>query len=168
MLTNDLAAPCAGPSEPLPPELETDAHLIARIINDFHVPHLAVLISAQDMARRVEAVHADHFRAPLGLAALLGAFFEILSVHQAREEAVLFPMMLRGARQLAAPIAMMDADHDEVRAALVRLSDLTDEFTPPEDACGTWRALYAQCRQFDQDLREHIRLEDQVLFPRFM
>jgi regulator of cell morphogenesis and NO signaling len=168
MLTNDLAAPRSGPSEPLPPEFETDANLIARIVNDFHVPHLGVLVSAQDLARRVEAAHAAHPQAPIGLAVLLGTLFETLSVHQAREESVLFPMMLRGATHLAAAIAMMGGDHDEVRAALTRLRRLTGDFTPPHDACGSWRTLYAQCRQFESDLCEHIRLEDEVLFPRFI
>jgi regulator of cell morphogenesis and NO signaling len=35
----------------------------------------------------------------------------------------------------------------------------------PELACGTWRALCAGTAKFADDLREHIRLENDVLLP---
>lgn len=152
----------------LPPALEPDAQLIARIINDFHVPHLRDLLQAIDTARKVEAVHADHDEAPLGLAALLTSFFDHLSMHQAREEAVLFPMMLNGAGDLTHPVAAMNREHDDVRVDLDALGRMTRGFEPPEGACGSWRALYDLCRKFDADLREHMRLEEKVLFPRFI
>jgi len=152
----------------LPSALEPDAQLIARIINDFHVPHLRDLLKAIDTARRVEARHADHCEAPLGLAALLTSFFDHLSMHQAREEAVLFPMMLNGAADLTHPVAAMTREHEDVRGDLDALRQITHGFEPPEEACGSWRALYDLCRKFDEDLREHIRLEEQVLFPRFV
>jgi regulator of cell morphogenesis and NO signaling len=35
------------------------------------------------------------------------------------------------------------------------------------DACETWRALYRACHQIADDLREHMRLENDILFPQF-
>jgi regulator of cell morphogenesis and NO signaling len=49
---------------------------------------------------------------------------------------------------------------------LVRMQKLTDGFTPPAGTCNTWRALYAGLEALDADLREHIHLENNVLFPR--
>lgn len=151
----------------LPPALERDADLIGRIINDFHVPHLNDLLRAIDLARNVEARHGRHEQAPKGLTALLTRFFDDLSIHQAREEAVLFPMMLKGGMALAQPIAAMTAEHQEVRRDLDLMRRIAHGFEPPEEACGSWRGLYALCRKFDADLREHMRLEEEVLFPRF-
>ncbi|MEY3015200.1 MAG: hypothetical protein RIT45_3935 [Pseudomonadota bacterium] len=51
-------------------------------------------------------------------------------------------------------------------AVLVRMQKLTDGFTPPAGTCNTWRALYAGLEALDADLREHIHLENNVLFPR--
>lgn len=167
MLIEDNAPDGAAALEPLPPALEADADLIARIIRDFHVPHLGDLVRILALAQRVEARHGDRDDAPQGLADVLAGLFEALSIHQAREESVLFPMMLRGAGRLAEPIAAMAGDHHQVEKALVELARLTRGFVPPADACGSWRSLYEQCRDFDAALREHIRLEEQVLFPRF-
>jgi regulator of cell morphogenesis and NO signaling len=38
----------------------------------------------------------------------------------------------------------------------------------PEGACGSWRALYAGLRKFADDLVDHIHIEINILFPRFM
>ena len=151
----------------LPPALETDARLIGRIVNDYHVPHLRDLLVALESSRKVEARHRHHPQAPEGLTDLLTRFFDHLSIHQAREEAVLFPMMLKGAPNLSHPILAMVIEHQDVRQDLCELAQITRGFTPPEDACGSWLGLYDLCRKFDADLREHIRLEEEVLFPRF-
>lgn len=146
---------------------EPDALLIARIVDDFHIPHLRDLLVVIELARKVEASHADHARAPIGLMQLLVRFFDHLSLHQAKEEAMLFPMMLRGVEDLSGPISVMNSDHEDVRSDLARLTEITDGFTAPPDACGSWTKLYDLCRKFDGELREHIRLEEDVLFPRF-
>lgn len=153
-------------SEP-PLALETDARLIGRIVDDYHVPHLQDLLQALDGARKIEARHGDHPLAPVGLTALLTRLFDHLSFHQAREEAVLFPMMLNATVKLAHPIQVMTAEHEDVRRELIELARITHGFKAPEGACSTWRGLYECCRTFDAELREHIRLEEEVLFPRF-
>ena len=55
-------------------------------------------------------------------------------------------------------------DHGEV---LDRIAALTGDFTVPEGACGTWRALYADAAQLRDDLIEHIHIENNILFPHF-
>ena len=66
------------------------------------------------------------------------------------------------------PIARMMQDHEELGELLAFLADLTDDFVPPEGACSTWRALYAGCSKLDADLREHVHLENNILFRRFL
>jgi regulator of cell morphogenesis and NO signaling len=39
--------------------------------------------------------------------------------------------------------------------------------TPPDDACGSWRRLYADLATFIEELEAHIALENKVLFPQF-
>ncbi|WP_421658272.1 hypothetical protein [Leptothermofonsia sp. ETS-13] len=41
-----------------------------------------------------------------------------------------------------------------------------DEFTPPEWACNTYRALLDALATFEQDIHQHIHKENNVLFPR--
>jgi regulator of cell morphogenesis and NO signaling len=39
-------------------------------------------------------------------------------------------------------------------------------YAPPAGASDVWRAVYAGLDAFDRDLREHVHLENDVLFPR--
>lgn len=142
--------------------------LIDHIVDRYHRTHERDLPEAIELAVRVENTHGRRDECPLGLAEHLAAMLDELEVHQQKEEAVLFPMMLEGGGPMIRfPIARMSAEHEDVRAQLQELARVTRDFTPPEGACGTWRRLYALCRKIDEDLREHLHLENNVLFPRF-
>lgn len=142
--------------------------LIEHLIERYHQTHLRELPEAVALAMRVETTHARRDECPLGLAEHLAIMLDELEAHQQKEEAVLFPMMLAGGAPIVPfAIARMSAEHDEMRSQLHELARVTNNFTPPEDACGTWRRLYALCRKLDADMREHLHLENNVLFPRF-
>lgn len=154
-------------SRPAPPPPVAD--LIAHILDRYHAVHLAELPELIALARKVETVHAAHPNAPAGLADHLSIMTDELCGHQRKEEQVLFPMMLAGGHPMIAhPIARMIAEHRDVDDQLQRLAVLTRDFSPPQDACGSWARLYAGCRKFATDLREHMRLENEVLFTRFL
>ena len=59
---------------------------------------------------------------------------------------------------------MMRFEHDQHGEALERLEYLTNDITPPGEACNTWRALYAGLSQLREDLMQHIHLENNILF----
>ncbi len=143
--------------------------LIAHIIERYHKVHRREFPEVIALARRVESVHQDRIDCPRGLANLLSDMFEDLEDHQHKEEAVLFPAMLKGVGPvLRGPITRMMEDHEELGALLAFMADLTDDFVAPEGACATWRALYAGCGKLDMDLREHVHLENNILFRRFL
>lgn len=145
------------------------ATLIDHILRRYHEVHRTQFPEAIARARRVEAVHQDHPRCPRGLADHLADMADHLMSHQRREEEVLFPMMLGGGHPMIRhPIGRMEAEHRDVEAQLGRLAVLTGGFTAPEEACGTWRALCRACQEIADDLREHMRLENEVLFSRFL
>lgn len=145
------------------------AALIDHILCRYHDVHRAQFPEAIALARRVEAVHQDHPRCPRNLADHLAIMADHLMSHQRREEEALFPMMLGGGHPMIRhPINRMEDEHRDVEEQLVRLAALTTDFTPPVDACGTWRTLYRACRDITVDLREHMRLENEILFPQFL
>ncbi|ACG77610.1 regulator of cell morphogenesis and NO signaling [Phenylobacterium zucineum HLK1] len=167
----DLGA-VARELEALTPEPRTTPEqpeaLIEHILKRFHEVHRREFPEAIRMARRVEAVHRANTDCPHGLADHLAQMSEDLESHQQKEERMLFPMMLAGGRGMTGlPIRRMLVEHEEVGAQLERLAELTGEFEPPQGACTTWRALYQACRKLDEDLREHMHLENNVLFPQF-
>jgi regulator of cell morphogenesis and NO signaling len=120
------------------------------------------------MARRVEAVHRDNPHVPAGLADHLEEMHEELLSHMLKEEQVLFPILKSGGNPFVGqPIGMMRAEHVDHGEALDKLNALTNDATPPQGACNTWRALYAGIAQLGDDLINHIHLENNVLFPQF-
>lgn len=155
-----------SPGVHAPPEIPD---LIAHIIERYHKVHRRKFPMVIEMARRVESAHRDRADCPRGLAELLSNMFEDLEDHQHKEEAVLFPAMIGGMSPVMRdPVARMMQDHEELGELLDFMADLTDDFVAPEGACATWRALYAGCSRLDMDLREHIHLENNILFRRFL
>jgi regulator of cell morphogenesis and NO signaling len=142
--------------------------LIDLIVNRYHAVHRREFPELIKLARRVEAVHQAHPAAPHGLADLLHQMEIELGDHMNKEEQVLFPLMRQGGHPaISQPIAMMLADHDDHGVHLRAVEELTDDFTVPDDACPTWRALYVGTRKLSDDLMQHIHTENHVLFPRF-
>lgn len=154
------AAPSDGPED-------TD-DLIDMILTRFHETHRREVPELVKLARRVEAVHCDVASVPAGLADLLQHIGDELESHMRKEEQILFPMMRSGGHpMIEGPISVMLAEHDEHGANLRKLEALTNDFTPPAEACTTWRALYVGARKLTDDVMEHIHTENNILFPRF-
>lgn len=165
-----LAPPQTGatPMTDEPAVPTAPAALIDHILERYHETHRRELPELIAMAEKVERVHAAHPQAPKGLAALLKLMSDELDMHMRKEEAVLFPMMRQGAGPMIAhPIARMRIEHDDHNERVRELKALTDNGAAPADACRTWRALYAGTRKLTDDLAEHIRIENEVLFPQF-
>lgn len=142
--------------------------LVDHIVSRFHRPLEEEMPRLLAMARKVEEVHRD--RDPERLAALAEtceALFLELTDHMMKEERVLFPWIAAGnGRMAGAPIRVMNAEHEDAGRALARIRELTDDFVPPAGACVTWRALWLGLAELDREMREHIHLENNVLFPR--
>jgi regulator of cell morphogenesis and NO signaling len=77
------------------------------------------------------------------------------------EEGLFFPF--EGFQE--GPRAVLMADHELVGDQLREARRLTDDFTPPEDACVTFRSFYQAFIELEEDLHRHIHLENNVLFP---
>ena len=61
---------------------------------------------------------------------------------------------------------MMTQEHDAAGVLLADIRRLSNDFSPPVGACPTFHAFYAGLREFEQDLHQHIHLENNVLFPK--
>ena len=62
----------------------------------------------------------------------------------------------------------MMADHADVELELIRPQQLTKGYQPPFEASSCWQALSFMCRKLEADLREHTRLENEVLYALLM
>ena len=143
------------------------AGLIDHILERYHAPLRQALLVLVALARKVEDRHGDKPSCPRGLAAFLTDMQDAVLAHLAKEEQVLFPLILAG-RGAAAHMAIrvMNQEHDDHGASLRHLRAVTEGFEPPAEACNSWRALYQGLAELERELMHHIHLENNVLFPR--
>jgi regulator of cell morphogenesis and NO signaling len=152
-------------TEPVPVD---DAAALTRYIETrYHQRHRQQLPELVALSTKVETVHATDPDVPTGLATLLLALIGELEVHMKKEELILFPAIRRAAPGIAQPIAAMRADHDDHKSEIDEIRRLTGGLALPAGACRKWTALYEGLTVFVADLDEHIRLENDVLFPPF-
>ncbi len=162
----ELASLGSDPSSEPDWRNEPAAELIDHILERYHERHREQLPELIRLASRVEQVHGNKADCPLGLAEHLWSMQQELESHMLKEEQILFPMLQRNIQlpQTQGPIAVMRFEHDQHGAALERLAELTDDITPPANACNTWRALYRGLEELRSDLMHHIHLENNILF----
>lgn len=128
------------------------------------------------MTRKVAAVHGEREPRLIEIRRTFEAFNEKMSAHTAEEEARVFPAIRQldsavGDRDTAlsslqTEFAKLETEHSGTGAALARFRKLTDEYTPPEWSCNTYRALFDGLQHLEKDLHQHIHKENNVLFPR--
>jgi len=142
--------------------------IIAFILERYHQVHRDEFPGLIALARQVESIHANHPEVPRGLAEFLEEMADSLETHMQKEEQILFPLLAGGGHPMIGhPIAMMRAEHDDHTENLAALAGLTGGLKLPEGACASWQALYAGLAKLADDLTGHIRVENEVLFPRF-
>jgi regulator of cell morphogenesis and NO signaling len=148
-------------------ELAPMPALVDHLVNHYHRRLRASLPHLVDMARLVEVRHHDKVSCPVGLAALLEHVQRSVLDHLEKEETILFPAIVyRTGAGVSVPVEALELEHEHHKSDLLRIRALTNELTPPAEACTTWRALYVGLQQLEQELMEHIHLENNILFRR--
>lgn len=65
-------------------------------------------------------------------------------------------------------IDVLYKEHEEAGNELSQMRNLTLDYLLPDDACASFKALYEDLQSIEDDLHEHIHLENNVLFPRLL
>lgn len=91
--------------------------------------------------------------------------------HMEKEERVLFPAIKMIADQskvypIEQPLAVMKEEHEEAGKLIKEIRELTGNYTLPNDVCTTYRITYTKLEAFDNDLMQHIHLENNILFEK--
>lgn len=167
-----LEAANATPTDPENnPALLPPVELIQHILDKHHAYLRSELPRIHAMSERVAKVHGGHTPSLVELFAVFCAMAEELDGHMMKEEQILFPAIQAlcaggvSVMPLGGPVSCMLQEHDDAGEALARMRELTHGFTPPAEACNTYRALFAGLAELEEDLHRHIHLENAVLFP---
>ena len=134
----------------------------------------------QTFLAKISKVHGSNHPELLEVEKLFTESAQNLAAHMKKEELILFPFIRKMMQaqltnqplvkpqfgSVDNPIEMMKHEHDIEGGNFRELSRLTDGYTPPEDACSTYRTAFLMLQEFEQDLHKHIHLENNILFLR--
>lgn len=99
-----------------------------------------------------------------------------LEQHLMKEETKAFPLIIQfeqhptkeNEQAMKQVIEELVAEHDTAGDIIKEIRQITNDFTPPFDACGTYRLVYNRLEALEEDLFTHIHLENNILFPRIL
>lgn len=158
-----------------------DLGFLADYIVNHHHGYVSESIPVlKEFTQKVARVHGEANPEVVSIADLFNEIALELQQHMVKEERVLFPFVkeMEEADQSAQtlvppmfgtvqnPIRMMEHEHDRAGSIMREIRKLSNEYTPPEHACNTYRVAYAKLEEFENDLHEHIHLENNILFPK--
>lgn len=160
--------------------------LVDYIINTHHFYVMNSLPNIFAHSQKVAAVHGENHSEVISISDLFSNLKDELEVHMMKEEKMLFPYiknLVRLRDQYASasssikmeyppfgtvsnPIKMMELEHEGAGKLMSGINKLSNNYTPPEDACTTYKVLYKELKEFEDDLHVHIHLENNILFPK--
>jgi regulator of cell morphogenesis and NO signaling len=133
------------------------------------------------LAIKVRQVHGQNHPELVKLTELIEKLFRELNIHFYKEENVLFPYIeelvvfkkegTRPRSQISlaqGPLAMMHMEHEEAGDILKEMRSITNDYLVPDNACSSFRLLYTELKDLENDLHQHIHLENNILFPKAM
>ena len=158
------------------PLSELTSHIVARH-HKFTREELDRLIP---LVSKVCSVHGDNHAELLQVQNLFQDLYRDLIPHMHKEEMVLFPFIEQMDQAVSEgrpvpvpffgtvqnPIRMMMMEHDRAGEILRELRQVSNGFHVPSDGCISYETLYKSFVALEQDLHEHIHLENNILFPR--
>ena len=162
------------PGKDLPVSELSDEELIDLILDTHHLTERALWKELDKLVNLILLVHYDHGKDLM--LKVHRSFSELkmeLEEHFAKEEKELFPAMLKEDKReedlkaIKSLIDELEGEHDGAGVIIKRLIKETNDFTPPEYACPTVRAVYQKLHELVDDIFLHIAKENSVLFKRY-
>jgi regulator of cell morphogenesis and NO signaling len=149
--------------------------IIDHVISQYHRVTEEELKALSPYVTKVSRVHGDNHPELLKVNELFYEFKKEMIEHQAKEEAVVFPLI----RQLAdnrvvnreeavAMIVELEKEHDHAGELLRQIRAITSDFELPLDACGTYRLVFKRLEDLEGLTFMHVHLENNILFPRYL
>lgn len=154
--------------------------LIDYIVNNHHLYVVNSVFSIEHHLQKVTSAHKEKHPEVVSIQAIFSELKEELLNHMQKEEKMLFPyikkLSLAVKNSLEIPIApfgavetpltVLESEHESAGKMMAEINKLSAGYAPPDDACGTFRVLYQELNEFENDLHMHVHLENNILFPK--
>ncbi|WP_075981459.1 iron-sulfur cluster repair di-iron protein [Bacillus massilinigeriensis] len=149
--------------------------IIEHIKNHYHRSLEEELANLSPYVTKVSKVHGDRHPELLKVHELFYELKKELLEHTAKEEASVFPMLLKldeqnveNREEIINEIIELEKEHDHAGNILRELREITSDYLLPFDACGTYRLVYSRLEGLESHTFDHVHLENNILFPRYI
>lgn len=133
-----------------------------------------------ELASKVASVHGKQHPELVKVADIFNRLGKDLRLHLVKEETIVFPFIkglllnektgknspAKAFDSIQTPTQMMELEHEQAGDDLAEIRNLTRDYTLPEDACTSYTVLFKKLQQFENDLFNHVHLENNILFPK--
>ncbi len=154
--------------------------LVDYIINTHHNYVKTSIPIILEYTNKIAKVHGENHPELIAINNLFKEATAELEAHMVKEETILFPYIKElvsssnKTKQNAIcdfgtiknPIRMMEHEHDVVGDIFKTMRELSNNYTPPDDGCTTYKVAFLKLNEFEADLHQHIHLENNILFPK--
>lgn len=158
-------------NDTIDPDTATPSDIIDHIIKKHHPYFNNELMKLEEFVTRIYKVHGNVQPHLEELNDLYNTFRIELQEKIIKEENDLFPSLIQNAEeptderlQLVDDLSkQIDNNNKIAKDLLEQMSELTNEFELPENACGTYQIAYARLREIKENTMIYIRLSDKLL-----
>lgn len=148
--------------------------LVDRIIKVHHDYLRSELPALSAFTTKIANVHGARHPELVELYQVFHEFKQELEEHMVKEEGADFPAILAwnqsGDEALQAKavetFGALEEEHDHAGRLLERMRELTEGYTLPGDACRTYTLTFQKLEELENDMFNHVHLENNILFNR--
>jgi regulator of cell morphogenesis and NO signaling len=154
--------------------------LIDLIIKHYHFNTRKNVVVIYDLAQQVFSRHNEKHPELAKLVETLFLFFDDLLCHLKKEEQILFPNIIQLTEKklhegsfnystfgvIKEYVLTMQNEHRDVLKQLGFFRRLTNDYRFPQDCSVLYQTLLSKMKEFENEMVQHIQLENDFLFPR--
>lgn len=145
--------------------------VLSRYIEDTHHSYLREkLPDISEILNVILRVHGKNHKELFDVFSLFGRLKSDLELHLLKEETMLFPAFSDeegNSNEIANYTKEIVSEHEEAGRILQRLREVTNNYEIPEDACPTFENAYEMLKDLENDLHQHIHLENNILLKEY-
>ncbi|WP_341221662.1 DUF542 domain-containing protein [Polaribacter atrinae] len=153
--------------------------LIDFLVNIQHEYKEENILLLKEYGEKVAAIYGEEYEELIEINLLILKVADSILEHMKNEERIIFPYIKKlieantkkivtntNDSPLNRPIDIIEDDHQKVSKTFKKISELTNNYKIPENACISFKVLYLKLQQFEELLNNHIHIENNILFPK--
>lgn len=154
---------------------EMNPSSLSAYIEDTHHKYLrSALPEINEILATVLRAHGNNHKELFEVYSLFGRLKTELEIHLLKEELNLFPAFSGDSVSAENKKAITElskeivSEHETAGEILSRLRSITNNYSVPDDACATFSKAYSMLEELENDLHQHIHLENNILLKEYV